>query len=62
MYKLDFKPYTDKVKQSRELAEKVLARYGKPTRSVEELRMTLDRELDAISLSQLIIKEREAGW
>jgi hypothetical protein len=62
MYKLDLKPYTDKVKQSRELADKFLARYCKPTKSVEELRMLVDRELNAISLTELIIKERKAGW
>jgi hypothetical protein len=62
MYKLDCKPYTDSFKKSRELADKTLARYGKPTLSVEELRMSLDRELDAISLSELILKERKAGW
>lgn len=44
------------------MADKVLARYGEPTMSVEELRMSLDRELDAISLSELIVKERKAGW
>jgi hypothetical protein len=62
MCRLDSKPYIDKVRRASELADKALAHYSEPVMSLEELRETLRRELKGISLSELIIKEREAGW
>lgn len=62
MYKLDSKPYADKVRRAGELADRALQRYGEPSMSLVELRETLDRQLHRVSLSELIIKEREAGW
>lgn len=62
MYKLDSKPYADKVKKAREAADRLLERYGEPSLPLDELRTKLGRELKAISLTELIVKEREAGW
>ncbi len=62
MYKLDSKPYADKVKKAGELADKALRRYGEPTMSLAELRAAIDRELQGLSLSEFILREREAGW
>jgi hypothetical protein len=62
MYRLDSKPYMDKVRRTAQLAERALRHYGEPSMSLEELRTTLDRELKGVSLSELIIKERESGW
>jgi hypothetical protein len=62
MYKLDSKPYADKIKKAREAADRLLKRYGEPRIPLAELRTRLARELKAISLTELILKEREAGW
>lgn len=59
--RLDSKPYTDKVRRATEMADAALDRYGQPTMSLAELRATLDRQLGSVSLTELIIKEREAG-
>lgn len=62
MYKLDSKPYADKVKRAGEAADHLLKRYGEPTVSLAELRTRLASELKTISLTELMLKEREAGW
>lgn len=62
MYKLDSKPYADKVKRAGEAADRLLKLYGEPTISLAELRTRLARELKAVSLTEIILKEREAGW
>lgn len=63
MYKLDSKPYADEVKRAGETTDRVLSRYGEPPSiSLAELRTRLSRELNAISLTELILKERETGW
>ncbi len=62
MYKLDSTPYADLVKRAGKAADQALKRYGKPAIPLAELRATLDRELSGISLTGLILKEREAGW
>lgn len=62
MYKLDSKPYADEVKRAGETTDRVLSRYGEPSISLAELRTRLSRELNAISLTELILKERETGW
>ncbi len=61
MYKLDSTPYADLVKRAGKAADQALKRYGKPAIPLAELRATLDREL-GISLTRLILKERQAGW
>ena len=61
MYKLDSTPYADLVKRAGKAADQALKRYGKPVIPLAELRATLDREL-GISLTGLILKERQAGW
>jgi len=61
MYKLDSRPYMDKVRRTAKLADRALEHYGEPTMSLDELRATLDRELEGLLLSELLIKEREAG-
>jgi hypothetical protein len=62
MYRLDSKPYADKVKEARRLADKALKRYEEPTMSLDELRATLDREFPGVSLSELIVNGRESGY
>ena len=62
-YKLDSKPYVDKVARARLRALKALEHYGEPTMSLEELRAAVDRALPpGFSLSEFIIKERQSGW
>ena len=61
-YELDSQPYADLVNRTGQLADKTLDHYGEPTMSLSELRATLDRELQGVSLSEVIIKEREKGW
>lgn len=62
MYKLDSGPYADRIKKAGESADRALARYGEPTMSLAELHGKLAKELGRISLTELILKEREAGW
>ncbi|MBI4526534.1 MAG: hypothetical protein HY695_22265 [Deltaproteobacteria bacterium] len=62
MHKLDAKPYADRVRKAGKAADRVLRRYGKPRISLAELRNRVDRELGSTSLTELILREREAGW
>ena len=62
MYKLDGKPYADKVRKAGKAADRVLRCYGEPVISLAELRNRVDKELGSTSLTELILKEREAGW
>ena len=62
MSKLDSTPYADLVKRAGKAADQALKRYGKSAIPLDELRTTLDRELSGISLTELILKEWEAGW
>ena len=61
MYKLDSKPYADKVKKAGEAADRALRRNGEPRMSLAKLRAALDKKLSS-SLTELILKEREARW
>ncbi|MBI2358584.1 MAG: hypothetical protein HYV04_06705 [Deltaproteobacteria bacterium] len=61
-YKLDGKPYADKVRKAGKAADRVLQRYGESVMSRAELRNKVDKELGSTSLTELIVKEREAGW
>lgn len=61
MCKLDSKPYAGKVKKAGEAADRGLRRYGEPRMSLAKLRATLDKEL-TVSLTEAILKEREARW
>ena len=61
-FTLDSDPYAERIRQAGELADRVLKRYVEPTLSLEELRARLDRELSGVSLTELVIKGREAGW
>ena len=62
MDKLDSKRQLNKVAKARKMVDKALRKYGEPTMSLAELRAALDRELQGVSLSELIIKDREASW
>lgn len=62
MYKLDSKSYADSTAKMRRLADKVLGHYGYPRMSLAQLRADLDEQLQGISLSGLVTKERETGW
>ena len=59
---LDSKTYLGKVARTRKLADKVLKLYGPATVPLDKLRESMDRELAEVSLSDLILKEREVGW
>lgn len=59
MYKLDSEPYADMLKKARERTARVLKRYGEPAISLAELRRRVDNELRGLSLTELILKERE---
>lgn len=59
---LDSKAYLAMFKETRELADKALERYGEPDMTVAELRRALDERLGDMSLSEWVVKEREAGW
>jgi hypothetical protein len=61
-YKLDSRPYVDKVRKAGKAADRVLRRYGEPVISLAELRNRVDKELGTTSLTELILREREAGW
>lgn len=60
--RLDSKAYLAMFKETRELADKVLERYGEPEMTLAELRRALDERLGDISLGEWVVKEREAGW
>lgn len=62
IHKLDSRVYADKVRKAGELADKALRRYGEPTMSLAELRTVIAKRLHGVSLGELIIKERKAGW
>ncbi|MBI2988341.1 MAG: hypothetical protein HYY45_16360 [Deltaproteobacteria bacterium] len=61
-YKLDGKPYADTVRKAGKAADRLLQRYGEPVISLAELRNRVDKELGSASLTELIVREREAGW
>lgn len=62
IYKLDRKPCAEKVRKAGKVADRVLRRYGEPVMSPAELRNRVDKELGSTSLTELILREREAGW
>ncbi len=59
--KKDAERYEDKVREGRKLALRALAKYGKPTMTLEELRKALAKELGGVSLSEVVIKDRESS-
>ncbi len=50
------------VAKATKMVDEALKKYGEPTMTLAELRAALDKELKGISLSEFIIKDREAGW
>ena len=62
MSKLDSKANMNKVAKANKLAHKALERYGEPTMTFERLRAVVSEELKGISLSELVIQERQQGW
>ena len=62
MSELDSKRNLAKVARATKLAHKALEKYGEPTISLAELRQELNKQLKGISLSDLIIEERQKGW
>ena len=62
MSKLDSKANMNKVAKANKLADKALERYGEPTMTLEQLRAVVSEELKGISLSELVIQERQQGW
>tara|TARA_B100000809_G_C14708720_1_gene376971 strand:+ start:86 stop:253 length:168 start_codon:yes stop_codon:yes gene_type:complete len=55
MSELDSKHNLAKVARATKLAHKALEKYGEPTMSLAELRQELNKQLNGISLSGLII-------
>ncbi len=62
MSELDSKRTRAKVAKATKLVQDALAQYGEPTMSLEELRQELNNQLKGISLSDLIVEERQKGW
>ena len=62
MNKLNSKSSLKKVAAATKLAHEALKHYGEPTMSLEELRAVLNKQLKGVSLSDLVIQDREAGW
>ena len=62
MDELNSKRHLRKVAAATKMAKQALEHYGEPTLTLAELREALGRELKGISLSELIIKERQSGW
>lgn len=62
IHKLDSGHYMDIVNETRKLADKALQGHGKPSMSLNELRRSLAEHLPGVSLSEMILREREAGW
>jgi hypothetical protein len=57
--KLDSKHFLNKVKDASELADKALQHHGEPTISLMELRIELDHQLQGISLSNVVLNDRD---
>ena len=62
MNKLNSKKHLKEVEKATKMAHEALKHYGEPTMTLAELGAAMDKELKGISLSDLIIKDREAGW
>ena len=62
MSELDSKRNLDKVARATKLAKKALEKYGEPTMTLEELRAVVSKQLKGISLSELVIEDRQQGW
>ena len=62
MSKLESKQHLRAVEKARKMVDRALKHYGEPTMTLAELRVAMDQELKGISLSELIIKERQSGW
>ena len=62
MNELDSKHNLSKVAKAAKMVDKALKHHGEPTMTLAELRAALDRELKGISLSELIIRDRQTGW
>ncbi len=62
MNKLNSKQHLKEVARATKMVDEALKKYGEPTMTLAELRAALDRELQGISLSELIIKDRQSGW
>ncbi len=60
-YRIDSKPYSELVKQTRAAAYGALSQYGEPSVSLADLRKEVDQQLGAESLSEWIMRERKAA-
>ncbi len=59
---LDSKRTKAKVAKATKLAKKALEPYGEPDMTLDELRVIVTRQLKGVSLSDLVIEERQKGW
>lgn len=59
---LDSRQWMDAVKRTNEAADRALEQYGEPVMSLEELRHALDECLGSVTLSEEILRQRQAGW
>ena len=62
MDNLESKDHLHQVAKATKMVVEALRKYGEPTMSLAELRAALEKELPGVSLSDLITKERQAGW
>jgi len=62
LHKLQSRPPVGSAAKVQRLVDSVLASYGKPSMSLDELREVLDKQLRKRRLSSLVLKEREAEW
>ncbi len=58
--RLETEPYSSMVRETRELVDRALAKYGEPTIPLSELRTRVDSQLAGISLAEVLLEEREA--
>ncbi len=61
-YVLDSEPHAEEVRRARASVRRSLSRYRSPEMSREQLRALVDRALPDISLTEIILKERDASW
>ena len=59
--RLHSEPYTSMLRETRQLADRALAKYGEPSMSLQELRKRVDSQLAGTSLTEVILQEREAA-
>ncbi|MBI4322576.1 MAG: hypothetical protein HY675_29140 [Chloroflexi bacterium] len=60
--RLDDEPYLTMFKETRQKVDEALRKYGEPKLSLAELRDALNKQMGDVSLSEQLLKDREAGF